>query len=84
MAMTTCPVCNQPLVRSTVLVPGRVVLACRQCRKMTVEVEGVRTEWIMGGPGVVDRLKAMAKDALETKAAIETPIDDPRWTEMMT
>ncbi len=81
--MTTCPTCNQPLARSTAIVPGRVVLACRPCRRMTVEIEGVNMEWIPGGPGVVDRLKAMAKDALETKAAIETPITDPRWTEMM-
>ncbi len=83
MAMTTCPTCNQPLARSTVLVPGLVVLACRQCRRMTVEIEGMNMEWIPGGPGVVDRLKAMAKDAIEMKAAIETPINDPRWTEMM-
>ncbi len=83
MALTTCPACGQPLARSTAILPRHVVLACRACRKMAVEVEGVETEWIMGGPGVADRLARMAADAGALKAIAETPITDPRWTEMM-
>lgn len=81
--MTRCPRCHQPLDRSTSLIPGRVVLGCRKtCRVFAVEVEGVATEWLEGGPGLVERLGRSVAAAETARAIAESDDDDPRWERM--
>jgi hypothetical protein len=79
-----CPRCHQPLDRSTSLIPGRVVIGCRRtCRVFAVEVEGVETEWVEGGPGLVERLGRSVASGEAVRAIVESDGDDPRWTEMV-
>ena len=82
--MTHCPTCHQPLHRSTLLIPGLVVLGCRHvCRRFAVEPpEGMDWEWLEGGPGLVDRLRDSHNRAAQTTAILTSEADDPRWTEV--
>jgi hypothetical protein len=52
---TGCPWCRRALARSETLLPGSIVLVCRECRQF--RVEGV-DQWVAGGYGLHDRLKA--------------------------
>jgi hypothetical protein len=83
--MTHCPRCHQPLHRSTLLIPGLVVLGCRNvCRTFAVEPpDGIDWEWLEGGPGLVDRLKESHERATRTVAIRQSDDDDPRWQEVM-
>lgn len=76
-----CPSCNRPAERSTRLIEGHTVLACRQCRQFSIEGSG---QWVPGGPGWKERLLDLVKPVEEAKNiqdeirnADET---DPRWS----
>lgn len=77
--MTNCPRCRQPLSRNTASLPGHTILRCQTCRKLGVEVPGVRTEWVDGGPGWLERLAVIVREAEAVRAIVESPEDDPRW-----
>lgn len=78
--MTHCPRCHQPLITSETLVPGSIVLGCRNCRQFTVEGSG---QWVSAGPDFRESLRLIAEFAKEKQRAVEavmiTPITDPRW-----
>ena len=80
--MTHCPRCHQPLDRSTALIPGVTVLACRKaCRRFAVQPpEGIDWEWLEGGPGLVGRLIDSHERAKRTVAIRQSEDDDIRWT----
>jgi hypothetical protein len=81
--MTNCPTCHAPLLRSDALIRGHVVLGCRRnCRKFTVEVEGCEAAWVDGGPGWLDRLRAIVAEQVATRAILDSDDDDPRWQTM--
>lgn len=81
--MTHCPTCHTKLIRSTTMVEGVVVLACRPCQKFTVEGVDV---WCDPGVGLRDTLKRMAQQRdhgiAMHKEIMESPITDPRWTKL--
>lgn len=83
--MTHCPTCHNPLQRSTELIPGRVVVACRTvCRRFAVEPpEGIAWEWLPGGPDLVSRLERSGQAASQTAAIVTSEDDDPRWERLM-
>jgi hypothetical protein len=82
-----CDRCRNPMQRSPTLVPGHVTLFCRPCGRLRLEGDG---QWLDGGPGVVDRLRARA-EAIQAEAErqadeervvreiMESDWDDPRW-----
>lgn len=78
--MTNCPACNDRLDRSTTLIPGHEVLRCRRCRRFAAPVKGIAVEWIDGGPGLVDRLKAIIEESLRTAHFWAADEDDPIWS----
>lgn len=82
--MINCPRCQQPLIRSTNLVEGSVVLGCRWCRQFCIEGSD---QWVAAGDGFRESLRIIAetfKAVREThKAIMESSIDDPRWEQWM-
>lgn len=81
--MDNCPRCRQPLKRTRNILRDYVVLGCVPCRKVAVEVPGIKVEWIDGGPGWRERLEAAADEARRTAEMLSSDADDPRWAEMM-
>jgi LSD1 subclass zinc finger protein len=78
--MTNCPSCGNPLVRSDRLIPGAVVLRCSQCRTMAVQVDGVApSEFILAGPGVVQRLERIADTMRRNREDITAEVLGPEW-----
>ncbi len=79
-----CPRCQQPLIRSTTLVEGSVVLGCRWCRQFCVEGSD---KWVPSGDGFRESLRVIAATVKAehqiVKMIMESPIDDPRWEQWM-
>jgi hypothetical protein len=85
--MTDCPDCKHKLVRSTTIIPGAVVLGCRQCNQFQVEGYG---PWICGGLDLrgrlIDQMEGSAPDETtmdpEKRKELEKSLDDgdsPEW-----
>ena len=85
--MTHCPRCNRRLDTSNMLLLGHVVVACRghgSCQRYAVEPpEGIDWEWLEGGPGLADRLRASAEAGKAMAMMRLADSDDPRWSEVM-
>lgn len=78
--MTHCPRCHQPLDRSTSLIPGVTVVACRKaCRRFAALVPGVEPVWREGGTVLVDQLREDAFRGEIERAIVGSDGDDPRW-----
>ncbi len=69
-------------IPSTEAIPGHTVWACRDCRQLSLDDTG---EWIPGGAGWLERLKAKAgiveRELSRDEQARYSPISDARWTE---
>lgn len=78
--MTNCPRCHSPLRKNhDDFLRGRTVLVCFVCRKLTSEVDGVVAEWVDGGPGWLERLKATVGEQEHVRDIRSSDDDDPRW-----
>ncbi len=77
--MTQCPTCHQKTIRTTTLVEGATIFACRGCGRFLVEGAA---EWIEAGPNLRERLIALAASVKVQNEIMTTPIEDPRWTEI--
>jgi len=64
--MTHCPDCDQKLVRSATIVDGAVLISCRPCDRFRVDGSD---QWVAGGPGSRNALRAQAgiADAADEK-----------------
>ena len=76
--------CNHPVQdESKTFIEGESVRRCRICRMVTVEGAA---QWITGGPDVLVHLKILAverdRERATQKAIMESPIEDPRWTQI--
>lgn len=78
--MSNCPRCHGPLVRTTNMVPGAVVLGCKRCLQFTVEGCG---RWVPGGAQLRESLVLLAgavkADTDAFQVVMDTPLSDPRW-----
>lgn len=70
-----CPGCGLVPKRSNTLIPDVSVLFCRGCRQFCIEGT---PDWIKGGQNVVGRLL----EARNERELRESPIEDPRWTQI--
>ena len=78
--------CSHPTIdHSTRLIEGRTVLRCRTCNSFAIK--GLN-QWVAGGSGYQDRLKALYTPEAEQKLDWEAErdrqartsrIEDPRW-----
>jgi hypothetical protein len=77
--LPVCPHCNHPLIRNETMFPGSVVLACRGCKVFRHESSD---QFVMGGPGLYERLRAtITVVKRRTRRFEEMSLDwsDPRW-----
>ncbi len=67
-------------IASTSLVQDQTVYCCRDCRH--VRLDGT-AQWLPGGSGIVDQLRAMAgriaADQTRHDQMMTSDITDPRW-----
>ncbi len=81
---TNCPECGGELSRTSKLIPGEMVIACRPCKRFQLQGD----VWI-DVDNVHDIRQALAErvEALKTEQSpegryrqmIESDIEDPRW-----
>lgn len=85
--VTLCPRCRQPLDRSTAMIKGVAVVACRKvCRLYAVELPAewlIEQEWLPGGPDLIGRLVTSYEAARRTAEVRFSEASDPRWQEMV-
>ncbi len=81
---TNCPQCNGELSRTSKLIPGEMVTACRVCKRYQLQgdvwidadhVQDVRTALLER----LETLKTEQSPEGRYRQMIESDIEDPRW-----
>ncbi len=76
----TCPTCHGPIVSRHDERLGCALLTCRACKRFSVPGS---SQWITGGPGMLQQLigikEQIVEDEARMKLMMESPIEHPVW-----